>query len=129
MIKKAELDKIIEDIVLSIRQSKKFKDSLDTLLKIVNSFLKTIKEMGATITKEEIIDILTKSAEDQFKEDNMENLIEGIISTSDQVKEDFYRELGIKEPLSTVQMKYMSTKIRDGLVKAQMEKLIEHLGE
>lgn len=129
MIKKAELDGIIEGIVESIKKSEKFQKSLTDLFEIVNSFLETIRKMGVTVENSEIIDILVESAKDQFKEDNMEDMIEGIINKSKSLEKDFYEELGIKEPLSKVQMKYMSTKIRDGLVQAQMDKLIEHLKE
>lgn len=129
MIKKAELDGIIEGIVESIKKSEKFQKSLTDLFEIVNSFLETIRKMGVTVENSEIIDILVESAKDQFKEDNMEDMIEEIINKSKSLEKDFYEELGIKEPLSKVQMKYMSTKIRDGLVQAQMDKLIEHLKE
>lgn len=129
MIKKAELDGIIEGIVESIKKSEKFQKSLTDLFEIVNSFLETIRKMGVTVENSEIIDILVESAKDQFKEDNMEDMIEEIINKSKSLEKDFYEELGIKEPLSKVQMKYMSTKIRDELVQAQMDKLIEHLKE
>jgi len=129
MIRKAELDEIIERIVESIKKSEKFQCSLKDLFEIVNSFLETIRKMGVTVENSEIIDILIESAKDQFKEDNMEDMIEEIINKSKSLEKDFYEELGIKEPLSKVQMKYMSTKIRDGLVQAQMDKLIDHLRE
>lgn len=129
MIKKAELDRIINGVVESIKQSEKFQKSLTDLFEIVNSFIETMRKTGIAIENSEIIDILIESAKDQFKEDNMEDMIEEIISKSKNLEKDFYEELGIKEPLSKVQMKYMSTKIRDGLVQAQMDKLIEHLKE